>query len=139
MVYRFIMKTVFLSGPIRGISREESLSWRKRATELLSRNFGVIHALRGREEKESFADPRAAVARDFNDIKNADILLVNDTAKDCSMIGTSMEILFAFQQNIPVIIFGQAHNKDYFLNYHTHLRVESLEEACDVLCRMFSK
>jgi nucleoside 2-deoxyribosyltransferase len=65
-------------------------------------------------------------------------MLVNDTLEDCSMIGTSMEIFYAFQQNKPVVIFGNAHNKDYFLNYHTHLRVNTLEEACDVLIRMFS-
>ncbi len=131
-------KQVFLSGPIRGITREESLNWRKKATEYLSGKFEVIHALRGREEKETFTDYRAAVIRDLNDIKNSDILLVNDTLLDCSMIGTSMEVFYAFQQNMPVIIFGNAHNKDYFLNYHTHLRVDTLKEACDILVKMFS-
>jgi nucleoside 2-deoxyribosyltransferase len=131
-------KQVFLSGPIRGVSRQESLTWRKKATEYLYGKFEVIHALRGREEKENFTDYRAAVIRDLNDVKNSDILLVNDTLLDCSMIGTSMEVFYAFQQNKPVIIFGNAHNKDYFLNYHTHLRVNTLEEACDILVKMFS-
>ena len=131
-------KQIFLSGPIRGVTREESLTWRNKATEYLSEKFEVIHALRGREEKETFTDYKTAVIRDLSDIKNSDIMLVNDTLEDCSMIGTSMEIFYAFQQNKPVVIFGNAHNKDYFLNYHTHLRVNTLEEACDVLIRMFS-
>src|SRR3989338_10160368 len=102
-------KRIFLCGPMRGISREISLGWRKSATKYLSKNFEVTHAMRGREEKETFTDSRAAVIRDINDIKNADIILVNDTIKNCSMIGTSMEVFFAHQLNKPVIVFGNAH------------------------------
>lgn len=131
-------KKIFLSGPIRGVSRVESLAWRNEATKLLEQNFYVLHAFRGREEKETFTDPRAAVIRDLNDIKNADVLLVNDTVENCSMIGTSMEIFFAFQRNIPVILFGKAHDKDYWLNYHIHLRTKDLIEACAVLNKMFN-
>jgi len=131
-------KKIFLSGPIRGVSRVESLAWRNEATKLLEQNFCVLHAFRGREEKETFTDPRAAVIRDLNDIKNADVLLVNDTVENCSMIGTSMEIFFAFQQNIPVILFGNTHDKDYWLNYHIHLRTKDLIEACAVLNKMFN-
>lgn len=131
-------KCVFLCGPIRKITRKESLTWRKKAIKRLSPKFEVVHALRGREIKETFTDYRAAVIRDFNDIKNSDILLVNDTILDCSMIGTSMEIFYANQQNIPIIVFGHAHDKDYFMNYHIHLRVDSLEDACEVLVKMFS-
>ena len=131
-------KKIFLSGPIRGVPRKESLVWRNEAIKLLEQNFIVLHAFRGREEKETFTDPRAAVIRDLNDIKNADILLVNDTVENCSMIGTSMEIFFAFQQNIPIILFGNAHDKDYWLNYHIHLRTKDLIEACFVLNKMFN-
>jgi len=131
-------KRIFLCGPMRGVPREISLGWRELATKCLSEKFEVLHAMRGREEKETFTDPRAAVIRDLSDIKNADILLVNDTIENCSMIGTSMEIFFAFQQNMPIIVFGNAHDKDYWLNYHTHLRVKGLDEACDVLNKMFS-
>lgn len=132
-------KRIFLSGPMRGIPREESLAWREKAIKLLEQNFDVLHAFRGREEKETFTDPRAAVARDLSDIKGTDILLVNDSIENCSMIGTSMEVFFAFQQNKPVIIFGNAHDKDYWLSYHSHLRTKNLDEACDVLNRMFKQ
>ena len=130
-------RKIFLSGPIRGISREKSLGWRNLAIKYLSKNFEVLHALRGREEKETFADSRAAVIRDINDIKSSDIILVNDTIKDCSMIGTSMEVFFAHQQDKPIIVFGNAHEKDYWLNYHIHLRVKSLKDACDIINKMF--
>jgi phosphoribosylpyrophosphate synthetase len=131
------MKRVFLSGPMRGVDRVESLAWRTRATELLEGSFSVIHAFRGREEKETFNDPRAAVARDLSDIKDSDILLVNDTVETASMIGTAMEVFHAYRSDMPVIVFGYAHEKDYWLNYHSHLRVNTLEEACDILKKMF--
>jgi len=133
------MKIVFLSGPMRGIPREEALAWRKNASKLLSKRFRVLHALRGRESRETFTDSRAAVIRDLNDIKNADILLVNDTFKGCSMIGTSMEVFFAHEEKKPVILFGNAHAGDYWLDYHSHLRVKNLKEACEVLNKMFSR
>src|SRR3989338_146336 len=110
------MKKIFLSGPMRGVDRTESLQWRMQAKEMLQEKFEVIHAFRGREEKETFTDSRAAVIRDLSDIKDADIVLVNDTVKDCSMIGTSMEVFFAYEEKKPVILFGNAHEKDYWLN-----------------------
>lgn len=133
------MKTVFLCGPMRGISRKEALAWRKNASKLLLKKFHVLHALRGRESHETFTDSRAAVIRDLNDIKNADVLLVNDTFKNCSMIGTSMEVFFAHEEKKPVVVFGNAHSGDYWLDYHSHLRVKNLEEACRVLNKMFSQ
>lgn len=130
-------KTVFLCGPMRGIPKKDALSWRKKATELLSAKFIVKHAYRGREEKETFLDPRSAVARDKYDVLKSDILIVNDTFTDASMIGTAMEVLLAFENHIPVVVFGTAHNKDYFLNYHSHARCSSLKEACELVNRMF--
>lgn len=122
---------------MRGVPREVSLGWRDNATQILGQDFKVIHALRGREEKETFTDPKTAVIRDLADILKSDIILVDDTIDNVSMIGTSMEVFFAFENKKPVIIFGRAHEKDYWLNYHSHLRVNTLEEACDVIRKMF--
>lgn len=130
-------KTVFLCGPMSGILREVGLGWRKDATKLLSANFIVKHAYRGRETKETFSDPRMAVARDKYDVHRSDVLIVNDTFPEASMIGTAMEVFLAFENHIPVIVFGDAHDQDYFLNYHSHVRCSSLEEACELINRMF--
>lgn len=122
---------------MRGLPREISLGWRNSATRILEQDFNVIHALRGREEKETFSDPKTAVIRDLADILKSDIILVDDTVEGVSMIGTSMEVFFAFENKKPVIVFGRAHEKDYWLNYHSHLRVDTLEDACDVIKKMF--
>lgn len=130
-------KTVFLCGPIRGLSREESLGWREKADKILSKNFITIHALRNREERETLPDPRLAIARDKNDIIKSDIILVNDSFQNASMIGTAMEVLFSYEMDKPIIVFGDAHVKDYWLNYHLHARVGTLEEACAIINNFF--
>jgi hypothetical protein len=131
-------KTVFLCGPMRGIQREIGLKWVERATKLLSSYFIVRHAYRGREIQETFADPKSAVARDKYDVLQSDVLIVNDTFPGASMIGTAMEVCLAFENHKPIIVFGKAHDKDYFLNYHSHARCDSLEDACELANRMFS-
>jgi hypothetical protein len=131
-------KTIFLSGPMRGIVREEGIAWRNQATKLLGKKFTVKHAYRGREVKETFTDPRTAVARDKYDVVHSDLVLVNDTLPTASMIGTAMEVFLAFEKNIPVILFGKGHEKDYFLNYHSHARFDTLKEACAMINKMFA-
>lgn len=132
-----IRKIVFLSGPMRGVPRPESLAWRNKAKSLLEPHFKVLHALRGREEKETFTDPRGAVIRDKSDIIRSDIIIVNDDNPDASMVGTAMEIFFAHSLNKVVIVFGDGHPNDYWLNYHSHIRVKTLEEACAVVNQLF--
>lgn len=126
------MSTVFLSGPIRGLPRELSLGWRERAVELLP-DFAVIHALRGREVKETLPDPRIAIHRDKQDIRRSDIILVNDNFAEASMIGTAMEVIYAHQLGKLVVLFGNAHQNDYWLNYHSHVRFEDLENAIEFI------
>lgn len=132
-------RVVFLSGPMRGVPRKEGIAWREKARKLLGKNFKVLHAYRGREKKETFPDPRGAVIRDKDDIKRADIIIVNDTYENVSMIGTSMEVFYAYTLDKIIIIFGNAHKEDYWLNYHSHIRVDSLEKACELIIKMFSE
>ena len=124
---------VFLSGPIRGLPRELSMGWREEAKAQLAPRAITFHALRGREEKETLPDPRVAIHRDKYDIRRADILLVNDTFPDASMIGTSMEAIYAYEQGKLVVLFGEAHKDDYWLNYHSYVRFETLEQACSFI------
>jgi nucleoside 2-deoxyribosyltransferase len=131
------MKKVFLSGPIRGLPREQSLGWRAEAQALLKDDFEVIHALRGREEKETLPDYRLAITRDKRDIESCDIVLLNDTFAQASMIGSSMEALYAYERGKTVILFGDAHPHDYWLNFHSYARVRDLGEACDLVKRFF--
>ena len=130
-------KTIFLAGPMKGVHRPLALAWRENAEKLLASNFIILHAMRGREEAETFTDYRAAIARDKLDIISADIILVNDSFEGVSMIGTAMETIFAFERNKIIIVFGQAHKDDYWLNYHLHTRCNDLNTACIYLNELF--
>ena len=130
------MKTVFLCGPIRGLDKSDYLGWRKEAEKKLGDDFNVIHALRHCEEKGSFPFPKAKVARDKHDILNSDIILVNDTFENASMIGTSMEVIFANERDKIVVIFGEAHKNDFWLETHSHIRFYNLDEAIDFVRKM---
>lgn len=130
-------RIIFLSGPMRGVPRSEGIAWREKAGKLLGNGFLILQAYRGREEKETFPDSRLAVIRDKQDINRADIVIVNDSVPNTSMIGTAMEVFYAHSLNKVVILFGDVHPKDYWLNYHSHARVATLEEACELVKRMF--
>lgn len=132
-------RTVFLCGPMRGILRAEGIAWRDEAKKFLGSKFKVLDAYRGREEKETFTDPRGAVIRDKNDIMRSDIVIVNDTNVNASMIGTAMEVIFAHDLNKVVVVFGEAHPNDYWLNYHLHIRTKSLQEACKIVKNLFNE
>ena len=73
------MKTIFLAGPMRGFSdaegRKITLEWREEAKKILSSHFIVKHAYRGRENGETFSDPKGAIMRDKQDVLNADIII----------------------------------------------------------------
>ena len=130
-------KIIFLSGPMRGIPREKGIAWREKVKKILGKNFVVLQAYRGREKKETFPDPRGAVVRDKQDIRRCDLMMVNDTLDDVSMIGTAMEVFLAYSLDKPVILFGRAHEKDYWLDYHSHMRVDTMENACEIVKRLF--
>ena len=123
---------------MRGIPREKGIAWRKKIQDVLGEDYQVLHAYRGREEKETMPHYKGAVIRDLNDVERSDIVIVNDTFPNASSIGTSMEVFYAYSLNKVVILFGKAHENDYWLNYHSHLRVENLEDACQVVINLFS-
>ncbi len=131
------MKTVFLSGPMSGLDRQTAQKWRQDAALFLEGCFKTVSPYRGREEKETFPDPKGAVVRDKNDILKCDVVIVNDTFENATMIGTAMELLYAYEHEKPIIVFGEAHKGDYFLDYHATIRVDTLEEACNICKTLF--
>ena len=137
MYYEYPKRRVFLAGPMRGMYRRDSLAWRERATELLGETFAVRHAMRQRGEEETMPNSQSAVIRDLKDISDSDILLVNDTVKNVSMIGTSMEIMYAHLKEKIVIAFGDAHTGDYFMDRHVPLRFPTLEDAVQFLITFY--
>lgn len=128
------MITVFLSGPMRGIQREETVGWRLACRRLMP-NVRLLDPMRGRREEETLPSGRLAVARDLSDVAKADVLLVSDTYSGVSMAGTAIEIHQAKTLGKIVIAFGTAHRNDYFLSYFIDYWFDSLEEAASFIER----
>lgn len=124
------MKTLYLCGPINGCTDVEANDWR---TYIKERWAGqtldpMRRDYRGREE-ESF---REIVELDKEDVLESDIILANCPKPSA---GTSMEILFAWENNRPVVaVVPRGIPVSPWIRYHSTHVVHSLADAL-VLCR----
>ncbi len=85
-------KSIYLCGPIMDASADESKTWRQRAKERLAGKFILLDPMRRNFRDREIDSANEIVEFDLQDIRNADMLLVN-YAK--ASIGTSMEVFFA--------------------------------------------
>jgi len=115
---------VYLCGPINGCTDEECKNWREYAKTVLSDTLDPMRRdYRGRE----LECVNEIVEKDKLDIMECDVLLVN---YDKPSVGTSMEILFAWEQHIPVIVVSKKDVKlSPWLIYHSNTIVNTFEEA----------
>lgn len=110
------MKTIYLCGPINGCTDHEAKDWRE---SVKAQWQGVcIDPMRRDYRGEEAAAFRDIVELDKIDVAQSDVLLVN---YDKPSVGTSMEILFAWQIGKMVVTVA---NPDAvispWLRYHSH-------------------
>jgi len=86
------MKTVYLCGSImeehEGVARE----WRKIVAKKLGKNFRLLDPMRRNFKDREVDSANEIVEFDLQDIRSADILLVNYSK---ASIGTAMEVFYA--------------------------------------------
>ncbi|MDD2600886.1 MAG: nucleoside 2-deoxyribosyltransferase domain-containing protein [Kiritimatiellae bacterium] len=85
-------KKIYLSGPIMDECPELAKTWRERATEQLKGDFIMLDPMRRDFKDREFDSANEIVEFDLQDVRDADILLVNYNK---SSIGTSMEVFYA--------------------------------------------
>lgn len=108
--------TIYLAGPIHGKTDEECRNWR----ELVKRLWvgETLDPMR-RDARGMEADAetiRTVVEQDKLDIMNCDAVLVYFVEPT---VGTSMEILFAWEQHVPVFIIDASMKpRSLWLSYH---------------------
>ncbi|MBX3179388.1 MAG: nucleoside 2-deoxyribosyltransferase [Candidatus Hydrogenedentes bacterium] len=85
-------RKIYLCGPIMDVSGGESTEWRSRAKERLSGKFVVLDPMRRNFRDREIDSANEIVDFDLQDVRDADILLVNYTK---ASIGTSMEVFYA--------------------------------------------
>lgn len=137
----------YLAGPITGLGFKESESWRDWFISKLPSEIQGLSPLRGKtylkDEKciaASYPDialscDRGIMTRDYNDVKRADVLVVNLLGVSKVSIGTVMEIAWARAFQLPVIVIIEKEG-----NVHDHpmireccgFRVSTLEEAVNL-------
>jgi nucleoside 2-deoxyribosyltransferase len=127
-------RRVYLCGPINGCSDSEAMSWREwfksrclfEFVDPMSRDYRGSELLLYRE----------IVDLDKMDIKKCDAVVV---MFEKPSVGTSMEILYAWSNSIPVIVIDVSGKPlSPWLVYHSTSIVESKEGAVSKLIEWFS-
>ncbi len=93
---------IYLCGPIHMISHHEAKEWRSIAKKRLSDKFELLDPMRRNFRDSELLSANEIVQFCLQDIKDADIILVNYSK---ASIGTSMEIREAYQQGKFIIAF----------------------------------
>jgi nucleoside 2-deoxyribosyltransferase len=127
------MKTIYLCGPImdeyEGIARE----WREVSKSLLLDDFLLLDPMRRNFRDKEIDSANEIVEFDLQDVRNADIILVNYTKPS---IGTSMEVFHASHNLGKFVVafspFTFKESSPWMVKYCTKI-VPDLEEACSYL------
>lgn len=116
-------KIVYLCGAINGCSDEECKDWRSLIKSKFNCLDPMVRDYRGKEE----SNYKEIVELDKKDIDDSSILLVNYIKPS---VGTSMEILYAFERNkLIFIVVPKGIPISPWLRYHSHNIFESFEGA----------
>ena len=108
--------TVYLSGKMSGLSKEEMSEWREKAAdELIEANFNILNPVN--TDFGANASDREIIDSNDYQIRHSDLLLVELYYEQIS-IGTICEIVEARRQGKPVIAWGTAYN----IVNHPHVR-----------------
>lgn len=136
--------TVYLAGPITGLSYGASADWREQIKIWLAPDIVAYSPLRAktyltqetslqdRYEEYILSSQRGIYTRDFYDCRTRDLIFVNLLGAQNVSIGTVMEISWATAFNKPIVLVMEKEG-----NVHEHsmvreacpMRVDTLEEA----------
>lgn len=121
---------VYLCGPINNRSDDDCCNWREEVKSRLPRCLDPMDRdYRGREMEPGIA--AEIVENDKRDILDCSALLVY---YDRPSVGTSMEILFAFQRGLKIVLIDRSGVPlSPWLLYHCSVVVKSIDEAVALL------
>lgn len=130
-------KRIYLCGPIMDASPDESKPWRQRAKERLAGRFVLLDPMRRDFRDRELDSANEIVEFDLQDIRDADILLVNYSKPS---IGTSMEVFYAAHDLGRFVIAFSPHTfqdmSPWMVRYCTKI-LPHLESALDYIEKHF--
>lgn len=125
-----LVRTVYLAGPINGCTDEECKDWREWMTKEL-RGFGILDPMRRDYRGKENESIGLIVEGDKKDIDQSDYVLVN---YDKPSVGTSMEILYAWERGKRVIVVARGDSPiSPWLAYHSHDVVNTFDKALSII------
>lgn len=147
---------VYLAGAISGLTYSDSEDWRDEAKVLLENQgltgysplrkkeflkdvvgkFTADDKIEGSYNVHPLSTSKGIVTRDNFDVTGSDALLVNLLGAERVSIGTVMEIAWAWDKRIPIILVCDEENihwKHPFINEMVPFRVNTLEEGVDLV------
>jgi nucleoside 2-deoxyribosyltransferase len=141
--------SVYLAGPISGLTLDGCNDWREWMTRALGHEIIALSPLRNKKARLSHAgaiadhyddDPLTRlpgiVGRDRFDVMRADMVLVNVLRAERISLGTVMEVAWADLLRKPVVLVmekqGNVHEHGMFTEV-VQYRVETLGEAVRVV------
>lgn len=139
------MKTVYLAGPISGQSYNEATDWRDLAKDFLEAadievrtpmrdklHLSASEELPRQDASRVLCRAPSIVARDFNDLRAADLVLANLLDTRRISIGTLVELGYAAALGKPVVVVLSLTDPAYthpFVLETAAAVVETLEEG----------
>lgn len=144
---------VYLAGPIAGTEAGEAFEWRAEAKfKLLERGIEARSPLRAKHKldfnpiSDDFNSykhlgwaytPHGILTRDHHDVITSDALLVNLLGARKQSFGTGMELAWAFDRHIPVVVAiedtDNPHDRHPMFAAAVKFRVPTLDEAIDAV------
>lgn len=122
--------TVYLAGPIEGISIEEASRWRGTATNFFDiQGIETLDPLRRKkfhDEPYSINLARRIVTMDVQDIRNSHIVLINLLNRgEGKAWGSIAELIIAHYERKPVVVVMEADFKHPFIEtYATEIHYD---------------
>ena len=124
-------KTVYLAGPMEGLTREEMTGWRKEFIMQTSRSgITCLDPTRRVEfhQGDSLDYARFVFRKDLSDIDQADVVFVDARRNSGRGTGTSMEAMYAWVYNKPIVVWSDPGDfRHPFYESMQTMHVESLE------------
>lgn len=149
------LATVYLAGPIAGLSFDGAQDWRDRARGYFSqRRVDALSPLRDKEYLRTQGElnagdygavhilsaQRSIMCRDFFDATRCDLLFVNFVGAARVSMGTVMEIGWCYQKRTPIVCAmepGNVHEHAMVLEAIDY-RVSTLDEALAIACSVLA-
>lgn len=142
---------VYLAGPITGLTYDGGQNWRAEAMKMLD-EYGIdgYSPLRGKDYlrrhgelpphgvsgKNPLGTNKGIVARDINDVRTSDALLINFLGATKVSIGTVAEIGAAYALHKPMVLVMEKEDNPHnhgFIVEMCGFHVETVQDGVDIL------